>query len=96
MKESDKWLRGLLGLAGTLLSAWAYVEARKALAQNWRQNDQLGVFGSAIAVSAAQTGCVLSLKELFGALGLSTTGPYLSEKKRRNPLFLPDYEVYPA
>jgi len=95
MKDEDRFLKGLFALGGTLLSAYVYSEARKAFEQNWREDNRLGVFVSAGAMSAAQAGCALSLKELFRALGLqSEQGPV--NKRPRNPLFLPNYEKYPA
>jgi hypothetical protein len=97
MKDEDRLWKGLLAIGGALFSEYLHTEARKALEQNWRENNQLGIFLSAGAMTAARTGTVLSLKELFRALGLSTSGPYLSDKKKRcNPLFLPNYEAYPA
>jgi hypothetical protein len=96
MGKNDAWLRGLLAFGGAVVCGWAYIEAQKELEQKWRENNQWGVLGSAVAIGAAQTGFTLSLKELLRALGLLTNGPYLYERKRRNPLFLPDYEEYPV
>jgi len=97
MKDEDRWWKGLLAVGGALFSEYIHAEARKALEQHWRENNQLGIFLSAGVMTAARTRTVLSLKELFRALGLSTGGPYLSDRKRRrNPLFLPNYEAYPT
>ena len=94
MTSSDNWLRGLFAFGGAVFCAWLSVEARKTFEQNWRENNHLGVFVSAGTMTAAQAGLAVSLKELFQALGVPKSGPYLSRKKR-NPLLLP-YEPYPT
>jgi hypothetical protein len=95
MTNSDDWIRGLLALAGAGICAWLGIEAWKAFEKNWRENNQLGIVVSAGAITMAQAGITISVSELLRALKVPTSTPYIS-KKKRNPMFLPYYDDYPA